>query len=84
MSKLHLSTVDAFKHIHTQACVELDDEQLQQLQHVLNGILRDIVTVCEQNDIRYTLGGGPALGAFRHHNVIPWDDAIDINMPRAD
>ena len=84
MSKLHLSTVDAFKHIHTQACVELDDEQLQQLQRILNGILRDIVTVCEQNDIRYTLGGGTALGAFRHHSFIPWDDDIDINMPRAD
>ena len=29
MSKMHLSTVDAFKHIHTQDCVTLDDEQLK-------------------------------------------------------
>ena len=71
MSKLHLSTVDAFKHIHTQACVTLDDEQLLQLQHVLNGILRDIVAVCEQNDIRYTLGGGTALGAHQHAHMQP-------------
>ena len=34
MSKLHLSTVDAFKHIHTQACVTLDDDQLLLLQQV--------------------------------------------------
>ena len=84
MSKMHLSTVDAFKHIHTQDCVTLDDEQLKCLQRVLNSILDDIVTVCEDNQIRYTLGGGSALGAVRHHGFIPWDDDIDLNMPRED
>ncbi len=79
-----LSTVDAFKHIHTRDCITLSQEQLQELQQVLNGILFDIVDVCEEYGIRYTLGGGSALGAVRHHGFIPWDDDIDINMPRAD
>lgn len=64
--------------------VVLDDEKLHALQKTLNMILADIVSVCDENDITYTLGGGSALGAVRHHGFIPWDDDIDINMPRRD
>lgn len=81
---MKLSTIDVFKHIRSDDAIELSKEQLHSLQTVLNAILKDIVSVCNQYGINYCLGGGTALGAVRHHGFIPWDDDIDINMPRAD
>jgi len=81
---LKLSTFDLFKHVTGEECIELDDRQLEQLQRLLKEILCDVVDVCESNNIAYSLGGGSALGAVRHQGFIPWDDDIDLNMPRAD
>lgn len=80
----NLSTFEVFKHIHAEGCVELDDERLRQLQGILITMLDDIVDVCETHGINYSLGGGSVLGALRHHGFIPWDDDIDLNMPRRD
>lgn len=79
-----LSTVDAFKHLRSKDTIELTDEQLLSLQNTLYDILRDIVRFCKKYNIRYELGGGSVLGAVRHGAIIPWDDDIDINMPRRD
>ena len=81
---MRLQTGDLFKHINSDMCVYLDDQQLKQLQNLLLTILRDVVAVCEKHNITYTLGGGSALGAIRHNGFIPWDDDIDLNMPRED
>ncbi|MCQ2507634.1 MAG: LicD family protein [Dorea sp.] len=64
--------------------VVLEQEQVEALQKILFEILNDIADVCEQYQISYTLGGGSVLGALRHQGFIPWDDDIDINMPRAE
>ena len=81
---MNLSTVDAFKHINSDKCITLNSDQLRALQDTLIEIVDDFVRICDAHQLRYSLGGGSALGAVRHGGMIPWDDDIDINMPRRD
>lgn len=53
---------------------------LQHLQHVILGIVKDIDDLCLENDIEYYLEGGTCIGAIRHKGFIPWDDDLDIIM----
>lgn len=47
-------------------------------------ILDEFVRVCQENNLRYFLAFGTCLGAVRHHGMIPWDNDIDVAMPRED
>ena len=47
-------------------------------------ILKYIDKCCRDNELKYSLGYGSLLGAIRHKGFIPWDDDIDIMMPRDD
>ena len=47
-------------------------------------ILKEFHKMCEQNNIKYSIGYGTLLGAVRHNGMIPWDDDIDVIVTRDD
>ena len=57
---------------------------LKEHQDLCLEILTEVDEFCTKNNIRYSLAHGTLIGAIRHHGFIPWDDDIDINMPRQD
>lgn len=59
--------------------VELEEHKRIQLE-----ILEEIDFFCREHSLRYSLSSGSLLGAVRHQGYIPWDDDIDLMMPRAD
>ena len=64
--------------------MQYERDTLRRLQLVELGILKDINRVCCEHGITYWLDSGTVLGARRHGGFIPWDDDIDLGMPRAD
>lgn len=61
-----------------------DNETLHKVQQAQIEILKDFIKICEKYDLKYFFLYGSALGAVRHHDVIPWDDDIDVGMIRED
>lgn len=59
----------------------LTNKEVRKLQLA---IMDDVHEFCIKNNIRYSLGGGTLLGSIRHKGYIPWDDDIDLMMPRPD
>lgn len=58
--------------------------ELRELQLLELDILREFIRVCDKHSLRYYIVGGTLLGAVRHGGFIPWDDDIDVAMPRKD
>lgn len=59
-------------------------DELRSLQLAELEILLEFQRVCKKLGLRYYLTAGTLLGAVRHKGFIPWDDDIDVTMPRRD
>jgi len=57
---------------------------LEEIKQIQLDILHNIDIFCTTNNLRYSLAYGSLIGVIRHKGYIPWDDDIDIMMPRED
>lgn len=63
---------------------ELSPDESKALKNVILDIYKDLTTLCDKHNLTYMMSGGTCLGAVRHKGFIPWDDDLDIMMPRQD
>lgn len=63
---------------------DINNNDMKPVQDVVLSIYKVVKAVCDENNIRFFAIGGTAIGAVRHKGFIPWDDDIDIVMPRVD
>jgi lipopolysaccharide cholinephosphotransferase len=61
-----------------------DNSELRKLQLTILDIIKLFARICEKHNLRYYMVGGTMLGAIRHKGFIPWDDDVDMGMPRPD
>lgn len=60
------------------------DVNIEDVHTALLEMLVEFDRICRKHNLIYYMIGGTLLGAVRHHGFIPWDDDIDIGMPRPD
>lgn len=60
------------------------DTEIRQAQLVMLGLLKHFDKICKDHNLTYWLDGGNLIGAVRHKGFIPWDDDLDVSMPRED
>lgn len=60
------------------------DLSIRDIQNILLDIYKSVDRVCRKYDWKLFLAGGSALGAVRHQGFIPWDDDLDLTLPRED
>lgn len=61
-----------------------ENDALRKVQEAETALLEVFAGICEENGLRYYLAYGTLIGAVRHQGFIPWDDDIDVMMPRPD
>ena len=59
-------------------------KKMNEVQIYMLDMMKQLVSVFNENDIKYYMIGGTILGALRHKGYIPWDDDIDLAIPRDD
>lgn len=63
---------------------ENENGSIRQVQKMTLSLLKKFIQICEENQLRYYIAGGALIGAYRHNGFIPWDDDVDVIMPRKD
>lgn len=64
--------------------IVVEDNLRQRWNECIIDILKFYIELCKKHNLRYFIAYGSAIGAVRHHGIIPWDDDIDVLMPRPD
>lgn len=64
--------------------MENAQQHLNDTQRYILYVLREVTRVLEELKVPYFMQGGTMLGAIRHDGFIPWDDDVDLGIPRAD
>lgn len=72
------------EHIDITTFPKTKDPDLRIMQDGLLLLIKIFDKLCTKKDLTYWLSSGTALGAERHHGFIPWDDDLDVCMPRED
>lgn len=62
----------------------MESNSIELLHSIQLDMLVKFDKICEDNGLTYFLDSGTALGAVRHQGFIPWDDDVDVGMPRED
>lgn len=77
--------IDSGANFKIEGVLAMENEALLgSLKQCQLAMLRAFIEICEKLDLRYYVIGGTLLGAVRHGGYIPWDDDIDLAMPRAE
>lgn len=61
-----------------------NENNIRKVQIMTLSLLEKYISICDEYKLRYYLVGGALIGGFRHNGFIPWDDDIDVIMPRKD
>ena len=62
----------------------LSESELKGVQKIEKDMLSHFIQICDKHKLTYYITYGTLIGVVRHKGFIPWDDDIDVLMPRAD
>lgn len=82
--KSGVKTLTSFVRKKFDLSIYNEDEELKRIKEVQMDMLNEFARVCEQNKLSYCAFYGTLLGTVRHRGYIPWDDDVDLAMPRKD
>lgn len=62
----------------------MEQIRTEELKQIELDIFQQVIEICEKHNLRYIVDYGSLIGIVRHGGFIPWDDDIDVSMPRPD
>ena len=77
-------TAHGVRRLAKNKTVEVDPADIRKIQLLVLKMALEMDRICKKHGLQYFLAGGTLLGAVRHEGFIPWDDDMDVTMPRAD